>query len=144
MDSAKKMTAAKAVLKAAGDVSRRLYELGKSLKDGEVKQQIDEILDQVRELKQSASEVEDENCELRDKLRFKSDAYEFRTPFWYEKIHPDQPLCPKCFASNVAAPMGAPGQHCAENYRRCLVCHQAIEISRAPRVHYPERHGDWS
>ena len=37
--------------KAAGEVSKKLYELGKSLKDCEVKQQLDEILDNVRELR---------------------------------------------------------------------------------------------
>jgi hypothetical protein len=36
-----------------------LYDFGKNLKDRDAKQQIDEILDNVRELKQSASELED-------------------------------------------------------------------------------------
>jgi len=50
-----------------------------------VKQQVDEILEKVRELKQSASELEDENRDLREKLRFKSDEYTFHTPFCYHK-----------------------------------------------------------
>src|SRR5205807_9912661 len=58
----------------------------------------------------SRHELEDENRELREKPRFKRGEYEFRTPFSYAKAHPDQPLCPKCLASNGAAPMGAPGQ----------------------------------
>lgn len=44
----------------------------------------------MRELKQSASNLEDENRELREKLRFKSDAYEFRNPFWSDKANADR------------------------------------------------------
>jgi hypothetical protein len=118
------------IAKAVGDISKKLYEFGKTLKDREAKQQVDEILDQVRELKQSASELEDDNRELREKLRFKSDEYEFRTPFWYHKPKPHQPLCPKCFARFIAAPMGEPGQGCSEAYRTCLVCSNSIEVSK--------------
>ena len=116
--------------KTAGEISKKLYEFGKGLKDREEKRQVDEILDKLRELKQSASELEDENRELREKLRFKSDDYEFRTPFYYEKSRPNQPLCPKCFASKITAPMGEPGQDCNEDYRRCLVCHEGVAIRR--------------
>jgi hypothetical protein len=83
-------------------------------------------VDKLRELKQSASELEDENRELREKLRFKSDEYGFRNPFYFHKAFPEQPLCPKCFASKVAAPMSdkfqAGGLH-----RRCLVCGSVFE-----------------
>jgi hypothetical protein len=103
--------------------------LGKSLKDREAKQQVDEIADKVRELKQSASELEDENRELRGMLRFKSDAYEFRSPFWYDKAQPSQPLCAKCFAGNVAPPMGAQGQDCNPDYRRCLAIVSALKAA---------------
>jgi hypothetical protein len=98
------------IAKTAGEIGKKLYELGKSLKDREAKHQVDEIVDKLRELKQSASELEDENRDLREKLRFKSDAYEFRTPFWYDKAHPGRPLCAQCFAKNIAAPMGEPGK----------------------------------
>src|ERR1700751_5865799 len=113
------------IAKTAGDISKKLYEFGKSLKDREAKHQVDEIVDKLRELKQSASELEDENRDLREKLRFNSDNYQFRSPFWYEKAHPEQPLCPKCFANKIAAPMGQPGQGVNEDYRLCLVCNQA-------------------
>ena len=121
------------IAKTAGEISKKLYEFGKGLKDREAKQKIDEILDHLRELKQSASQLEDENRDLREKLRFKSGDHEFRTPFWYDKAHPDQPLCPKCFASNIAAPMGEPGQGCNSDYRRCLVCAECVEVSRHTR-----------
>jgi hypothetical protein len=131
------VTTAWTIAKTAGEISKKLYDFGKSLKDREAKQQVDEIVDKLRELKQSASELEDENRDLREKLRFKSDDYDFRAPFWYEKAHPEQPLCPKCFASMIAAPMGGPGQGCSKDYRLCLVCNHSIEVnfdqSRHPR-----------
>ena len=117
------------IAKTAGEISKKLYELGKGLKDRDTRQQVDEIVDRLRELKQSASELEDENRGLRERLRFKGDEYQFRTPFWYHKVNqPSQPLCPKCFANNVAAPMGEPGQSCSEGYRRCLVCQHSFQI----------------
>jgi hypothetical protein len=123
------VTTAWSIAKAAGEISRKLYNFGKSLKDREAKQQIEDILDKVRELKQSASELEDENRDLREKLRFNNDDYEFRSPFWYDKSRPNLPLCPKCFAKNIAAPMGEPGQGVNNRYRLCLVCENAIEVA---------------
>jgi len=116
------------IAKTAGDISKRLYELGKSIRDRDIKQQVDEVADKVRELKQSASELEDENRDLREKLRFNSDEYEFLHPFWYLKSNRVQALCPKCFANKVAAPMGAPGQGVSTGYRQCLVCTHVIQV----------------
>jgi hypothetical protein len=117
-----------AIAKTAGEISKKLYEFGKSLKDRDARQHVNEILDKVHELKQSASELEDENRELREKLRFKSDEYEFHTPFWYHKARPNQALCPKCFASNIAAPMGKAGQGVATEYCLCLVCNHSVRV----------------
>ncbi len=143
------VTAAWTIAKTAGEISKKLYEFAKNLKDREAKQQVEEILDKIRELKQSASELEDENRELREKLRFKSDEYEFRNPFWYHKaVNPDQPLCPKCFARHIPAPMGEPGQGCTDDYRCCLVCGNFVEVSRHRRESrggsIPQRGGQWS
>jgi len=130
MEPVTTVTTAWTIAKTAGEISKKLYEFAKSVKDRDAKQQIEEILDKLRELKQSASELEDQNRELREKLRFKGDDYEFRAPFWYSKAHPEQPLCPKCFASNIAAPMGEAGQGVSDAYRLCLVCNHSIEIRR--------------
>jgi hypothetical protein len=118
------------IAKTAGEISKKLYELGKGLKDREQQQKVDEIVDKLRDLKQLASELEDENRELREKLRFKGDDYDFRSPFWYPKDKPDMPLCPKCFATDVAAPMGE--QHLdgpGRPYRTCLVCNNFFRYS---------------
>jgi NTP pyrophosphatase (non-canonical NTP hydrolase) len=128
MEPVTAVTSAWTIAKTAGEISKKLYELARSLKDREAKQQIDEITDRLRELKQLASELEDENRDLREKLRFKSDGYEFRTPFWYDKAKPERALCPKCFANKVLAPMDDPGQGCTRDYRLCLVCGNSIEV----------------
>lgn len=128
MEPVSTITAAWSLAKAAGEITKKLYELGKEVKDRDLKQQIDEILDKIRDLKQSASELEDENRQLREKLRFKSDEYEFRAPFWYHEERPEQALCPKCFAQNIAAPMGEKGQGISSQYRKCLVCNHAIQV----------------
>ncbi len=117
------------IAKTAGEISKKLYEFGKGLKDREAKQQVDEILDKLRELKQSASELEDENRELGEKLRFKSDEYEFRSPFWYHEAHPTQALCPKCFASGIAAPMSKAGQGVGAKFCLCLVCSHTVQVN---------------
>jgi hypothetical protein len=122
MEPVSTVTTAWTIAKTAGEISKRLYEFGKELKDRDLKQRVDEILDQVRELKQSASELEDENRTLREKLRFKADHYEFKMPFWYGKDNPTQPLCPKCFAKGIPAPMGKSGPGYNPNYLCCLVC----------------------
>jgi hypothetical protein len=132
MDPITTATTTWTIAKTAGEISKKLYEFGKGVKDREAKQHVDEILDELRDLKQLASELEDENRELREKLRFKSDQYEFRTPFWYAKDKPTQPLCPKCFGAATPAPMGEPGQGCNRDYRRCLVCNQTVEVTKTP------------
>lgn len=143
MEPVTTITTAWTVAKTAGDIGKKLYEVGKGLKDRETKQQIDEILDKVRELKQSASELEDQNRELREQLRFKSDEYEFRTPFYYHKSKPNQPLCPKCFASNVAAPMQE--REPDSDYRRCLVCSTGVMVRFVSQsgVYGPPHNDDW-
>jgi hypothetical protein len=131
------------IAKTAGEIGKRLFQFGKSLTDREAKQLIDGILDELRDLKQSASELEDENRDLREKLRFKSDDFEFRNPFWYEKVHPDRALCAKCFAKRTVGPMGNLGQGCDSAYRRCLVCEDYVQIrpSRLPQV--ITEHSEW-
>jgi hypothetical protein len=126
------ITTALGLAKSAGDITSKLNELYKNVKDREIKQQVAELLDQMQELKRSAYAIEDENRDLRDKLRFKSSDFEFHTPFWFDKAKPEQPLCPKCFAQHVAAPMGLKGQDCLSNYRRCLVCGNAVEVETRP------------
>jgi hypothetical protein len=123
------VTAALSLTKSAADLSKKLYEFGKTLKDRDERRQVDDMLDALTDLKRSASVLEDQNRELREKLRFKTDEYEFRNPFWYHKDRRSQPLCPKCFASSIAAPMAeaTPG----DDYRLCLVCNHSVDVNPA-------------
>jgi hypothetical protein len=119
------------------EIGKKLYELARNVKDHDIKQQLDQLGDKVRELKQPASDLEDENRELREKLRFKSDAYEFHTPFWYDKANPNRTLCPKCHAKNIDGPMGEPGQGCSVDYRKCLVCSENVEVGKTRYARSP-------
>jgi hypothetical protein len=59
-------------------------------------------------------------------LRFNHDNYEFRNPFWYDKSHLDQPLCPQYFAHKIAAPISNAKESYGSSARRCLVCKNQI------------------
>jgi|SRR5882724_2946391 len=133
MEPVTTVTAAWTIAKTAGEISKKLFELGKSIKDRDTKHQVDVITDELRELKHKASLLEDENRDLREKLRFKNDNYEFRTPFWYDKAKPERALCPKCFAKEIPAPMDEQGNGCSSEYRRCLVCSDVVQVSKAVR-----------
>ncbi len=118
------------IVKNVADATKKLYDIAKGLKDYETKKKLDEVLDELRDLKQQASQLEDENRNLKERLRFKSDDFEFKNPFWYEKAHPDQPLCPKCFANEKTGQMGAPYQ-ATGIWLRCLVCENTVQIEPA-------------
>jgi hypothetical protein len=130
MEPISAITTALSLTKSAADLSKKLYDFGKGLKDRDQKRQVEEMTDALTEFKRSASELEDENRELREKLRFRSDDYEFRNPFWYHKERENEALCPKCFASNIAAPMGEQGFGCTKENRACLVCGRSVQVSK--------------
>lgn len=111
------------IVKGVTEATNKLYGVAKDLKDRDAKQKLDGIVDELRDLKRQASELEDQNRELREKLRFKSDEFEFKKPFWYEKSHPERPLCPKCFANEIIAPVAEQKSFTPGNtYPRCLHC----------------------
>lgn len=123
------VTGALTLVKSAAEISKKLNEVWKGLKDRETKQQIEAILDNLHDLKQSAAALEDENRELREKLRFKSEDYGFNNPFWYANDHPKRPLCPGCFARNIPAPMGERYHQDYGTFRQCLVCKRMFKES---------------
>jgi hypothetical protein len=116
--------------KIVSQLMGKVFNYRKTLKTSEEKHHVDEIYDALSELKHSAVELEDENRELREKLRFKGDDYIFRSPFRYHKDRPEEPLCMKCFAKGIEAQMSEPGKHnCSANERRCLVCSVLVEVT---------------
>ena len=124
------VTGALTLTNTAAELTKKFIAFSKTLKDRDAKHQVDEMLDTLRDLKQSAWELEDQNRELREKLRFKSDDYVFRNPFWYYKDHPEQALCAKCFANHVEGRMGEPGRGCGPEYRHCLVCGGSVPTEK--------------
>lgn len=86
-----------------------------------------EVYDQLMSLKRNTADLEDQNRELKEKLRFRSEDFDFKNPFWYEKRYPDRPLCPKCRSKQVAAPVGAPYDNGSGVFRRCLTCDTPLE-----------------
>ena len=115
-------------------------ELRKNMKSKEDEEKMSQLYDTLWELKTAAGHLEDENHELKEQLRFKSDQYEFRLPFWYEKGK-NQPLCPRCFGKQkpIPAPMSESERTgSGDRYRRCLVCRQVTEESSGSSNNSPQ------
>lgn len=115
---------------AIAAAGRTIYEIAQGTAKLEQKQELMDVYDSLMNLKRAAGELEDENHELKSKLRFHGDEFEFRTPFWYEKNHPERPLCTKCFASERIGPMSEPYES-SGMYRACLVCNNYVRIGES-------------
>jgi|SRR5450755_791390 hypothetical protein len=112
---------------AIATAGRTIYDIAQGTAKLEEKQQLMGVYDTLMNLKRSASDLEDENRDLKVKLRFKSDDFEFKNPFWFDKIHSDRALCPKCFSKQIITPVSA--THREEGgavFRRCLSCETCI------------------
>jgi hypothetical protein len=129
MDSQTNLTLFNAIA-AAG---KTIYEIAQGTSKLEEKQRLMEVYDTLMDLKREAGGLEDANRDLKEKLRFKADDFEFRNPFWFDKRYPDRPLCPKCFTKQLVAPVAAPYDNGNGVWRRCLSCDTAFEESRDKR-----------
>jgi hypothetical protein len=110
-----------------------IYEIAKGTSRLEEKQQLMRVYDTLMSLKRAAGDLEDENHNLKQKLRFKSEDFDFASPFYYEKKHPDQPLCVRCFANGKVGPMGMTYITLDGSFRHCLVCDNRIQVELATR-----------
>ena len=112
------------LFKGIAETGKAIADIAKSVTDREMKQELNSVYDKLMELKQDVADLEDENRELKERSRFRSDEFEFRNPYYYEKRFPDRPLCPKCFVgSEKVAPMGNIWRDIrSAAYRTCLVC----------------------
>ena len=118
---------------AIASAGRTLYDIAQGTSKLETKQQLMEVYDTLMGLKRQVAELEDENHGLKQKLRFKSDDFEFKSPFWFETKHPDRPLCAKCFAEEKIGPMGEP-YRASGVFRTCLVCNNSVRIEKPPNL----------
>lgn len=85
-----------------------------------------EVYDQLMTLKHSAADLEDENHNLKQQLRFRSDDFEFENPFWFEKTHPRRLPYPKCWSNHMLAPVGGAFTDSGGTSRACLTCGKNI------------------
>ena len=128
-----------ALFNAIATAGKTIFEIAQGTSKLETKQQLMDVYDSLMSLKREAAELEDSNRDLKEKLRFKTDEFEFKNPFWYEKAHPDRPLCPKCFADKKIAPM-SDAYEASGLFRKCLVCGDYVEVERGRR-HNSGPHG---
>jgi hypothetical protein len=117
-----------ALFNAIATAGKTVYDIAQGTSKIETKQQLMDVYDTLMSLKREAAELEDENRNLKERLRFNSDDFEFKNPFWYEKAHPDRPLCAKCFAAQKIAPMSEPYEGYATLARHCLVCRNEVAV----------------
>ena len=129
---------------AIATAGKTIYDIAQGTAKLETKQQLMEVYDALMNLKRDAAELEDENHDLKEKLRFKSAEFEFKNPFWFDKNFPDRALCPKCFSKQIVAPVSAPYQSDNAVWRQCLSCETRIEETRGKRGHAETNSGFWS
>jgi len=125
---------------AIATAGKAIYDIAQGTSKLETKQQLMEVYDILMNLKREASELEDQNHGLKEKLRFKGDDFEFKNPFWFDKKHPERALCPKCFSKQIVAPVAAPYDNGNGVWRRCLSCDTPIQEGR-PRRYDPSPGG---
>lgn len=125
---------------AIATAGKTIYDIAQGTSKLEEKQQLMAVYDTLMNLKRDAAQLEDETRELKEKLRFKSDDFEFKNPFWFDRKHPDRPLCPKCFSKQIVAPVAVPYRNDVAVWRRCLSCDTAIEERRSQR-NYADPYG---
>ncbi len=115
---------------AIAAAGRTIYEIAQGTSKLETKQELMDVNDTLMNLKRAAGDLEDQNRELKEKLRFKSEDFEFRNPFWFENKYPERALCPKCFSKHVLAPVATPHETASEGVsRQCLACDTSIQES---------------
>jgi|SRR5580658_1300608 hypothetical protein len=116
---------------AIASAGKTIYDIAQGTSKLEQKQQLMEVYDTLMSLKRGAGDLEDENRELKAKLRFNSDEFEFKNPLWFDRTHPERALCPKCFSKQIIAPVAEPCDNGVAVFRRCLSCDTAIEVGRS-------------
>ena len=107
---------------AIANAGKVVFDIAQSTTKISERQRLMDVYDELMGLKRSAADLEDENRALKEKLRFRSEDFDFKTPFWYEKKNPERPLCAKCHAKENASPMGEPYETDSGSFRKCLVC----------------------
>ena len=117
---------------AIATAGKTIYDIAQGTSKLGEKQQLMEVYDTLMNLKREAAELEDQNRDLKERLRFKGEDFEFKNPFYFEKAHLDRPLCAKCLANDKVGPMSEPNAAVGGTFRKCLVCDNTVKIGPAP------------
>jgi hypothetical protein len=131
-------TQAIALFSAIASAGKTVFDIAQSTTKAEEKDRLMDVYDTLMDLKRAAADLEDENRELKLKLRFKSDDFAFRSPFYYEKNDAaNQPFCPKCFSNEKTSPMGPTFRYNdGPLVRSCLVCNQVFSVGQRTTTDY--------
>jgi hypothetical protein len=120
---------------AIATAGKTIFDIAQGTSKIEEKQELMSAYDLLMGLKRQVAELEDENHELKKKLRFRSGDFEFKNPFWFEKAFPERALCPKCFSKQIIAPVGKQYDNGVAIWRKCLTCESAIEEAPSRKGH---------
>jgi hypothetical protein len=123
---------------AVANAGKVVYDIAQGTARMEEKQRLMDVYNTLMSLKRDAADLEDLNRELKEKLRFRGEDFEFKTPFWYEKKHPERALCAKCYSAEKASPMSEVYEATLSFYRDCLVCGNHVYVDASLRQSYPE------
>lgn len=106
-------------------------------KDRELKNKLNELLDDILQLKIKANELDEENRELRIQLEKRVSVKRQGEFGYFFKDGDSEPLCPKCLQSSSKEVYLTPLQTFSGGLRRkCLVCNETFWESpaRQPRA----------
>jgi hypothetical protein len=122
-------------MKSAGDLYSKADALYHSVKDRESKAQVATLMDGIQALKTAAIALEEENRELKEKLRFRSEDYTFDGHFFYRKDQPGIPYCPGCHAEFKDSAM-SPVVVAAVPHRLCYGCRKPVDLRDEAHAKY--------
>jgi len=138
-------TTAQLVATVVGTV-KTARELAKDISNHELKEKIGEAYDGLLDLRQRLLDLDEENRHLKAELTKKAEIDGPNPPFgyFYDRRHPDDPLCPQCYQSKESriSFMGPIHSWSGGLRRNCRNCGHAIfekEMDSRRSVIVPER-----
>jgi hypothetical protein len=92
-----------ALVNGAIDAAKKSVGLVKDVNNHELKLQVSEVLNSILDLKVRILDLDEENRTLKAELQKEAEIEGPNPPFGYffSKLHPDKPLCPKCYQSEA-------------------------------------------
>jgi len=109
--------------------AKNAVDLAKSTLNNELKGAVSELYDSLLDVKGRVLDLDEENRRLKAELEKKD---EFTGPiephgYFFYKVKPEQPLCPKCFQSQPSNPVFLPpvSNDNGGTKRTCIICHWA-------------------